>query len=123
MSRLFWITAFLLSNFILNSRDVFSQSLGYSGGLCTGSYVDIYIMGGYPCGSANVSSQSGWYISPAPSSITYNYNNGYYNSIRVQWNSAGSKTIRASYLCSSSGSSGTTSNLNLTIASAVTPSV
>lgn len=80
-------------------------------------------MGGYPCGSANVSSPSSWYVSPTPSSITYNYNNGYYNSIRVKWNSAVSAIVRASYTCSNSGSWGTTSNLNLSISSSATPSV
>jgi RHS repeat-associated protein len=123
MKRIIALSAFLLSFIITTS--VSAQSLGSSGGLCAGSYIDIYINGGsYPCGGGNVTSQGNWYISPTPTSVTYFQNSGgYYNSIRVMWNTAVSATVRASYTCSDSGNPGQTSDLNLTIGAVVTPTV
>lgn len=115
----------ILAGFVMvvtSAASLFGQSLGYSGSQCTGSSITVYINGGGSCGGANVTSTSNWYINPSPSSINYTQNGqGYYNSITLSWNSAGSKTVRASYTCSSNGSTGQTSDLNFSIVAPVTP--
>src|SRR5258708_33705772 len=99
-----------------------SQSVGYNGQQCAGSSISVYITGGGSCGSPVISSQSNWYISPSPSSVTYNYNGTSYGSVNMTFNSATpTVTVRATYSCPGGGSGGTTSNLTLSIAASVTP--
>ncbi|MBI1768246.1 MAG: hypothetical protein HYR67_07720 [Bacteroidetes bacterium] len=119
MSRKFYLSTFAVV--LLSLQPLFSQSLGYSGGLCAGNSIDVYLMGGASCASPTVSSTTSWSVSPAPSSISYIQTGGNYLRIRATWTSAASATITVSYGCSS-GSAGS-QMLSLNILNRVTPSV
>ncbi|AYB33473.1 DUF6443 domain-containing protein [Chryseolinea soli] len=103
-----------------------NATLGYSGGLCAGAQVDIFINGtGTDCGAPLVTQTSSWYFSRPPSSVTYETltANNYYK-VHATWNTSGAVQVYVNYSCGpGQGSSGSSDRLDLNIISAVTPSV
>lgn len=85
-----------------------NPSLGYSGTLCVGKSITIYLVSSQNCGTISVSSNSSWSFSPSPSSVSYSSNR---LSVNATWNTATTVYVNVSYNCSTGGSGSTGTNI------------
>jgi RHS repeat-associated protein len=100
-----------------------AQSIEYSGQLCVGSSIDLYIRGSLSCGDLSVPGMSSWQFSQPPTTITYP-NLSRYDRVRVTWNyPVSGMQVSVSYNCAQTGTGGTAMLTGLLVNASVAPSV